>query len=372
MKILIIEPFFSGSHKQWACGFQQHSQHDVEILSLPGRHWKWRMHGAAVSLAKQFKAIDILPDLIIVSDMLDLSTFLALARKEIGNIPLVLYFHENQLTYPWSPNDQDIPLQRDNNYSFINYTSALCADSVFYNSYYHFNSFLDSLPSFLNQFPDYQEIENVQLIREKSTVLYLGLDLKGFDTFQNKEENEVPILLWNHRLEYDKNPEAFYEALCFLKEEQVDFQLIVLGENYKNSPPVFDQLKADFKKEIIHFGYAKGFETYARFLWKADILPVTNNQDFFGGSIVEAIYCHCQPLLPNRLAYSEHIPPSLQETYFYSDPSDFHQKLKHAVLNFKPNNNQLLSDFVARYDWSILAPHYDLSFQNILDDIHPI
>jgi len=55
MKILIVEPFFSGSHKQWALSYQHSSQHDVDILSLPGHYWKWRMHGAAVSLAKSYR-----------------------------------------------------------------------------------------------------------------------------------------------------------------------------------------------------------------------------------------------------------------------------------------------------------------------------
>ena len=62
MKILIVEPFFSGSHKQWALSYQHSSQHDVDILSLPGHYWKWRMHGAAVSLAKSFIDRDLKPD----------------------------------------------------------------------------------------------------------------------------------------------------------------------------------------------------------------------------------------------------------------------------------------------------------------------
>ncbi|MFT5169279.1 MAG: hypothetical protein ACI8P3_004528, partial [Saprospiraceae bacterium] len=178
MKILIVEPFFSGSHKKWACGYQQYSQHNVEILSLPGRHWKWRMYGGAVSLANTFKKNNYQPDLILASDMLDLSTFVSLLRKEINNIPVALYFHENQITYPWSPTDQDVSLRRDNHYGFINYTSALAADYIFYNSQYHLDSFLRSLPRFLNQFPDYRELQNIDAIRKKSALLYLGVDLK--------------------------------------------------------------------------------------------------------------------------------------------------------------------------------------------------
>ena len=42
---------------------------------MKGQFWKWRMHGGAVTLAKQFKNKNYKPDLILSTDMLDLSTF---------------------------------------------------------------------------------------------------------------------------------------------------------------------------------------------------------------------------------------------------------------------------------------------------------
>ena len=113
MTILIIEPFFSGSHKSWAEGYQRYSENDVKLLTLKGRHWKWRMYGGAVSLARDFEKLNIRPDLILATDMLDLTTFLALTRQETAEIPTAVYFHENQITYPWSPNDEDVKLKRD-------------------------------------------------------------------------------------------------------------------------------------------------------------------------------------------------------------------------------------------------------------------
>ena len=47
MKILLIEPYFTGSHKQWAEGYKSYSKHEVKILSMKGQFWKWRMHGGA-------------------------------------------------------------------------------------------------------------------------------------------------------------------------------------------------------------------------------------------------------------------------------------------------------------------------------------
>ena len=96
MDILLVEPYFSGSHKTWAKGYQSFSSHNIQILSLPGKFWKWRMHGGAITLAKQFMEMDFSPDLIIATDMLDLTTFLSLTKSRTAHIPNAVYFHENQ------------------------------------------------------------------------------------------------------------------------------------------------------------------------------------------------------------------------------------------------------------------------------------
>ena len=61
--------------------------------------------------------------------MLNLPVFKSLIKS---NVKIVLYFHENQITYPWSDNDPDIKLKRDQHYGFINYTSALIADEIIF------------------------------------------------------------------------------------------------------------------------------------------------------------------------------------------------------------------------------------------------
>ncbi len=55
MKIIILDPYLTGSHKQWALGYKKYSKHEVKILSMKGQFGKWRMYVGAVTLAKQFK-----------------------------------------------------------------------------------------------------------------------------------------------------------------------------------------------------------------------------------------------------------------------------------------------------------------------------
>lgn len=325
------------------------------------------MFGGAVALAEQWKKLDFTPDLILATDMLDLSTFLALTRRETAGIPVALYFHENQITYPWSPSDQDVALRRHNEYGFINYISALSADAIFFNSHYHQASFFGALPDFLKQFPDQRNLENIAKLEARSAVLPLGLDLAKLDTEQRKKENEIPVLLWNHRWEYDKHPEEFYQLLLRLRSDQVDFRLVVLGESYAKSPKVFQQIEKEFAEQLLHFGYAKDWTTYAQWLWQSDVLPVTSQQDFFGGSVVEAIYCGVYPILPQRLAYPEHLPATLKDQHYYEHPEEFYQKVKSILIKSDRESRQ---NFVARYDWSNLAPTYDQTFRDLKANKH--
>ncbi len=364
MKIILIEPFFTGSHKLWAEGYAANSSHEVTILSLPGRHWKWRMHGGAISLAMEFLNGKIRPDLFVATDMLDLSLFLSLVRRESEFVPAALYFHENQLTYPWSPADQDVQKKRDAHYAFINYTSALAADAVFFNSKYHRGSFLGELPKFLHGFPDYREPDSVGMIADKSSVLPLGLDLRAFDEHRVRKDVEKPLVLWNHRWEYDKNPEEFFELMETLSREGLDFSLAILGKNQRQTPGVFRRVKETLSKHIIHYGFCDSPKEYAKWLYRSSVLPVTSMQDFFGISVVEAIYCGCRPILPARLSYPEHIPPGLHSRFLYENGEQLHD-LVFSILSGSYMPCIPLRDRVARYDWSQMAAVYDHSFEKI-------
>lgn len=318
------------------------------------------MHGGAVTLARRYLAHKFRPDVILATDMLDLTTFLSLTRHATKDIPTAIYFHENQLTYPWSPTDRDIQHNRDYHYGFINFASALAADRIFFNSKYHRNIFLKELPRFLKHFPDHREMHTVREIEEKSSVLHLGLDLQKFNQFKTeKKEQQGPVLLWNHRWEYDKNPGDFFRALYLLDEEGLQFQVILIGENFEQTPKEFENAKQRLGDKILHYGYVASFADYARWLWRADILPVTSYHDFFGASVVEAIYCGCTPLLPFRLAYPELLSASEENNYFYRDLPEFVEKLRTLILNFRDMKNPQLAARVRRFDWQEMIHIYD-------------
>ncbi|EDY83541.1 glycosyl transferase, group 1 family protein [Verrucomicrobiia bacterium DG1235] len=361
LRIALIEPFFSGSHRRWAEELQRHSRHQIDLITLPGRHWKWRMHGAAVTLANQLLSRETEYDLILATDMLDFAVFLALVRSRYAHTPTAVYFHENQLCYPWSPRDADVKKSRDLHYAFINYTTALAADRVYYNSNYHREAFLSALPDFLDRYPDHQNKSTLESISTKSQALPLGLDLKAFDPYKpaQRKPNAVPLLLWNHRWEYDKNPKGFCKLLYKLLDRGIDFDVALLGDRFEEEPEYFREAREKLDHRIVAYGRADTFEDYAKWLWKADIIPVTSRQDFFGGSVVEAIYCGCHPILPNRLAYPDHVDAKRHPELYFENLEQAADKIEKLVTSENWESPCSLASDMARYDWSNCIERYD-------------
>ena len=367
MNIVIIEPYYTGSHADWARGLQKFSRHQVKILSLKGQFWKWRMHGGAVTLAGRYMQQDEDPDLILATDMLDLATFLALTRERTAHIPTAVYFHEDQLVYPWSPTDRDVRYKRDRHYGFINYTSALAADAVFFNSEYHYQAWFDELPRFLKHFPDHQGLCNVESIAGKSSVLPLGLYLERFQQAESVK-NDLPLILWNHRWEFDKNPDDFFNALFVLQERGVEFQLAILGENFSVAPEIFAQARERLGEKIVRFGYAASRAEYAEWLHRADILPVTSVHDFFGASVMEAVYCGCWPILPNRLSYPELVPGDLHGEVLYNSQDELVEKLEYALLHIDEIRSRNVRYMAAPYDWTRIIGQYDRTLESLVSN----
>ncbi|MEJ2209757.1 MAG: DUF3524 domain-containing protein [Anaerolineae bacterium] len=361
MNVWLIEPYYTGSHRAWADGYRAHSRHHVRLLTLPGRFWKWRMQGGAVTLARRAGRLKQPPDVILASDMLNLPLFLAMAGERLASVPVVLYFHENQLTYPLQPGEK-----RDLHYGFLNWASALRAEAVCFNSAYHRDEFLGELPRLLKHFPDYIELWSVEAIQGRARVLPLGLDLARFDELrpgspggQPKPDAVRPVIVWNHRWEYDKDPATFFRALYALDDEGHDFGLILLGEVFRNRPDEFLEARQRLGNRILHFGYAEEAADYGRLLWQADVVVSTALHEFFGAAVVEACYCGCYPVLPRRLSYPELIPAEHHAACLYDDFEGLLERLRWALSHAGELRRFSLAPAMAAYDWSIMAPRYD-------------
>jgi len=353
MKVLLLDSYFGESHKTWAEGLKKFSKNHFEILSLKPIHWKWRMQGGSISLAEKFNQSNFIPDVVLATSMVNLALFKSLANINWLNTPCVLYFHENQLAYPFSKNDTDIIQNRDNHYGFIQYTSALIADEVWFNSNYNKDSFFQNLELLLKLMPKPNTFSKVQYLIEKSRVLSLGFEFPEVEL--QKKKKKVKTILWNHRWEDEKNPKEFLEALEVIKQKGIEFKLIISGVK----PEVANSDLLKFKNQIQYLGFVKSKEAYWQLLQESDIALVTSNQDFFGISVVEAIYAGCFPLLPKRLSYPELFP---NENFFYDDFTELVNKLEIALESIElPNFRKLVSHL----NWKQMIEHYDFALANL-------
>ncbi len=361
MKILFLEPFFGGSHKEFALGLQNHSSHGIELLTFPPIFWKWRMRGAAL----QFH--EALPyglgeyDGIIATDMMNLAEFKGLAGSSMP--PCLLYFHENQLTYPLNTGRK-----ADYQFAFINIVSAAAADAVVFNSNTHLNAFFSHVPEVLAAIPDGPIPCLSEKIMKKAKVLYPGWscyagDMKAslFYDRQPPMNDRPPLIIWNHRWEYDKNPQLFFRVLYQLKEKGISFRLAVLGESLDVVPDIFKDAGKRLVDEIEVFGYVDSRDDYMEWLHRGDIIVSTAFQENFGISVVEAVGMGCFPLLPERLSYPEIIPEKYWNMVLYKNRKELLKKLEEVLTNsraFDPLRASL-SIYMEKFSWVKIKHDYD-------------
>lgn len=356
--VALLEPYYGGSHKIWADGYHKQSKHDINLITMPAQFWKWRMQGGAISMSR---LLTEKPDIILASSMIDLSIFRSLTYKSLGDVPIATYFHENQLSYPQN--------QRQHHgwrYGFINHVSALVADKNFFNSEFHLSDFMEQLPRMLKHFADYNELHTVDEIRAKSAVLPVGMDLQRFDPYYTKKTpSHPPLIVWNHRWEDDKNPQAFIDSMIELNRAGYEFSVAITGENFQQEPTLFTTAREHLGDKVIQLGYIDSFADYAKLLWQADYVVSTAHQEFFGIAICEAIYCHCIPILPNRLNYPNLLTDDTKSACLYKD-GKLTTLLKHHLDGTIQVDTSPLKEKIAQYDWTTIAPQYDRALTNIM------
>lgn len=353
VQVCLVESFHGGSHRAWAEGYAASSSHEVTVLTLPAENWRWRMRGGAVALADQVNSRTSggwRPDVVLVSDMLDLGLFRSLTRPLWGSPPMVLYFHENQIMYPSQQGT-------DPGFGFINWASCLAADAVWFNSEFHRTGFLDHLPGLLARFPDGPHDVRSELIRDKSMVMPVGVDLGPFPV--HHRASRIPLVLWNHRWEHDKRPSAFVGAITRLADEGFEFEVALLGQEPIGGDPARDDLERRLGGRLIWSGFADRGR-YEEIVRSADLVVSVADHEFFGIAVVEAVAAGACPVLPNRLSYPELLPPEHHDDALYPAGGLIDRlRTRLGDLDATRAVGRRAAVSVRRFDWAVIGPRYD-------------
>ncbi len=335
-KVTVIEPWLGGSHRAWALGLAEHSSHDIRILGLEPRGWRWRLRASAPWFADQLHQ-QPQADVILVSGLVDAAVLRGLVGRQV---PMVLYMHESQGAYPRAAEASEV------DGAVRNWSSMLAADQVWFNSDYHRRIALGVVDRLGAEMPDEQRVRTTEQIESKSDVVYPGVDL-GWTQPKSRSEGP-PVILWPHRWEHDKNPEVFERALHRLVQQGLDFRLVLAGADGLDGNPIRARLMERFRDQVFACGPFDQV-SYRRWVNASDLVVSCTSHEFFGMAVIEALAAGCSPVLPNDYSY----PELVGGAGLYA-PGSFGSALADAVSARAKHSVD-----VSRFDWRNRIRDYD-------------
>ena len=356
MKIVLLSAYDAMSHRYWRKGLvEAFPDYDWTVLTLPPRHFNWRLRGNSLSWAFGERAALEQPyDLVICTSMTDLSALKGMVPA-LAQVPTLCYFHENQFAYPASDsqNNSVEPL-------ILNLYTALAADQVLFNSAYNRETFLQGAKRLLKKLPDYVPPDVLDRLRQRSAVLPVPLPEDVFQPSLSDTDSTLQIL-FNHRWEYDKAPERFFKAIKRLNDHNVDFRLHVAGQRFRRTPDVFDQAKKEFANRIDTWGYVESLSDYRRLLQGCDVVVSSAIHDFQGIAVLEAVASGCCPVVPDRLAYKELFPHRFRYRSSLEDPDKEAANLAGMLIKRaeqKASHMPMDAPDIRGLGWEALKPCY--------------
>ncbi len=366
-KILLLSAYDAASHRCWRQQLAaQFPEHQWTQLSLPARYFSWRIRGNSLSWAFSQQQLSQHYDLVIATSMVDLSALRGFIPS-LGQIPTLVYFHENQFAYPASQQQfSSIEPQ------MVNLYTALCADKVVFNSSFNRDSFLQGVQRLLKKLPDQVPTGLVERLTERSDVLAVPLVRTEAAPDQATEVHcdwrvsTAPVLkiAWAARWEYDKGPDRLLAIVEALEARGLDYRLCLLGQQFRQVPAAFQPLQRDYSHRLVQFGFVESSLDYQGWLSSADVILSTAIHEFQGLAVLEAIAAGCVPLLPAREVY----PELVATEYLYpSCLQDIGAEAAGAAEQLCRYHQQLpaLPD-IGRYGWAQLRPRYRQHIESLL------
>lgn len=366
LRFLFVETFYGGSHRAFADAVVRHSRHEIDLVTLPDRHWRRRLQIAAWQVAERITNLEAY-DGLLVTDLVDLSELRGVLARRATLPPVMLYMHESQMTYP--PTQRRTPPRE---LLLLELKNIASAERVLFNSRSHRDTFAEAARAFLATYRTADTIAPPAAIEaavetaKTAPVHYPGAERcprgNRAPLSAQAESDEAPLIIWNHRWEYDKDPESFFRALPALARDGVAFRVAILGEESRIMRPRFEAAAAELGDRVVHLGYAESSAAYRHFLESGDLVVSTAIQENFGIAVCEAVLCGCVPVLPRRLSYPELVPEQYHERCLYDDEPGLYRRIR-ELLSLRPLHRKTLAAELQRafqrFERGRLAPQLD-------------
>lgn len=382
MRVLLVEPWYGGSHRAWADGWAAASSHDIDMVTLPDRFWRRRLRVGAAELAP---VIDQLvdrhgrPDVVVATSMVDLAALLGSCRRSLGDAPVVLYCHENQLAYP-HPDQVAAP---DVDAAARSLQSLTVADRVVVNSRHHLDELGIGARRVIRDLGlAGGEVERrVVAALDAAIVVPVGVDLSwcgagdasagdtatgdGSDPRGPDPASGDPVVLWPHRWDGDKGSGAMVRTLERLAAEGVAFRVVLAGEDGWDGEGRRSDAVERLGSRVVASGHLAPGD-YRHWVRRADVVVSTARHEYFGVAVVEAIASGCVPVLPDRCSYPELVPAELHAAALYPD-GGFGRRLRQVLGDLPGARTGVagLSGAMARFDHRAVAAQLDAAVAEV-------
>jgi glycosyltransferase involved in cell wall biosynthesis len=363
VKVLLLSAYAAQSHVHWQDGLQQMlPDWQWTVLSLPPRHFSWRVRGNPLywSIAER-ECLEQEYDLLLATSMVDLATLRGLVPA-LARLPAAVYFHENQFEYPQHQQQHSLVEAQ-----MVSLYAALSADRILFNSAYNWDSFLGGCATLLAKLPDKVPPGVVDMLRDRASVLPVPLLIPETSAIEPRwpgRQGRFPArpvrLLWAGRFEHDKGGERLRALLALLEEAGLDFELAVIGQQFRNSPAVFAQIATQFEHRLVQFGFMPSADDYHALLCAADLVVATAEHEFQGLAVLEAVASGCVPVVPDRLAYREMYPAQYRYASHLDDPEREAVAARELIVALVASlaSAELAAPDVSTFGWQQLAPRY--------------
>lgn len=348
-RILVYEPFYKGSHKQYIDGFLKTFSDVVVNISCPYTDNNKIRFLSSFFLMDKLKTMDLSNfHFLYTSNWVDITQI-----KVLHKFVIITRMHETFFEF----NDVKTNFATKIGHNVNDVAAALYSDCLLFNSESHKNRFMILIEK-LFKFIGLGNIDSLlKIVRYKSKVLYLGLDLPEVKNVVKKDRS----FIWNHNSKKYKNPRMainFFQKLC---EYDNKFSLTWLGGNVDEVTRSLNRLTC----ELNILGYVNK-EKYLEELKKSKYVISTSDNDNFGISVIEAINCECIPLLKNLDVFNELYPTVTKfeniDELFTMVIGDFNNSKK---LVFDPK----LKELVLQFDWKNYRINYCSLFKEICERI---
>lgn len=363
LRVLLVEPWYSGSHRLWADGYAGASRHDVTLVTHPGRFWRWRLRGGAVTLAESVREAvrsNGPADVLLVSSGVDLAALTGLLRRELTGTAVVLYLHENQVVYPLADTGATDAAQRS-------WQSIVAADRVLINSAHHRLALARGLTELAHRAPDLAHGHLIDPLVDAMHVVPVGVDCAELRRgMPCSADGGPPVVIWNHRWDPDKHPEVFVRAVRRLAADGVPVRVVLAGEDGWDGASRRAEAVAALGDTVVASGPFDR-SSYLSRLRAADVVVSVAEHDFFGVAVVEAMAVGCVPVLPLALSYPELVPAAHHQAVFH-EPGGFRRRLA-AVVEDLPAARAAVAGLdraMDRFDWSSVAPLLDRHLEDAI------